>query len=383
MGVEAVSTREHTQRLSMGVAAVSIQKKIQRRLLMGVEAVSIQQHIQRLLMAVEAVSIQPTHPEATVAEGGQSAPAKKFLSLTSTSSSSSSSDSSLEDLFKLNTNEVTKCRASTNASIKPDEDAQSAEKGNGIDVSSNNSSSKSDELDNVSNGPTSSSQVSDSTHESILHVMSPTQSPPIQLMERSGDYDPFRIPSSVFASSKSATPMEWSVASNESLFSIHVGNSSFSRDHIIMLGGDLSKSGELTKSGELILFTSTPPGKLGETGGKSVDNKGKNFGADRVTDESVKDSTMESTDDQSDEKAPPPAPPVSWNSSSNSRHSDGSGTSIQSFAFPILAEGEASELAKAEAEKQHLQTTPTPKVTSNWFTIRWFPRFCRCPHRCC
>ncbi|KAG6526139.1 hypothetical protein ZIOFF_016116 [Zingiber officinale] len=34
--------------------------------------------------------------------------------------------------------------------------------------------------------------------------------------------DPNRIPTSVFARTKSSTPMEWSAASNESLFSIHV-----------------------------------------------------------------------------------------------------------------------------------------------------------------
>ncbi|KAK1290141.1 hypothetical protein QJS10_CPB18g00860 [Acorus calamus] len=69
------------------------------------------------------------------------------------------------------------------------------------------------------------------------------QSPPaVQSMARSDETpDPNRIPSSIFNRSKSTTPQEWSVASNESLFSIHVGNSSFSRDHIILFG----KSGEL------------------------------------------------------------------------------------------------------------------------------------------
>ncbi|CAN1818516.1 hypothetical protein LINPERHAP1_LOCUS28404 [Linum perenne] len=53
-------------------------------------------------------------------------------------------------------------------------------------------------------------------------------------------YDPKRIPSSVFAS-KSGKGIDWSVASNESLFSIHMGNNSLSRDQIAML----YKSGEL------------------------------------------------------------------------------------------------------------------------------------------
>lgn len=63
----------------------------------------------------------------------------------------------------------------------------------------------------------------------------------------STDYDPNRIPSSIFAS-KPASPLEWSVASNESLFSIPVGNGSFSRDQFFMF----YKSGELYKYDEMM-----------------------------------------------------------------------------------------------------------------------------------
>lgn len=59
---------------------------------------------------------------------------------------------------------------------------------------------------------------------------------------------PNRIPSSIF-SGKPATPVDWSTASNESLFSINVGNSSFSKDQFFML----YKSGELTKLDEQII----------------------------------------------------------------------------------------------------------------------------------
>ncbi|KAA8530438.1 hypothetical protein F0562_005147 [Nyssa sinensis] len=74
---------------------------------------------------------------------------------------------------------------------------------------------------------------------------SPRQSPPIQMMGRPTGYDPNRIPSSIFGG-KPASPMDWSVASNESLFSINMGNNSFSRDRAILLG----KSGELTTINE-------------------------------------------------------------------------------------------------------------------------------------
>ncbi|CAL0321716.1 unnamed protein product [Lupinus luteus] len=71
-----------------------------------------------------------------------------------------------------------------------------------------------------------------------------TQFPPMQLMTPSG-YDPSRIPSAIFSS---PNPMEWSVQSNESLFSIHLGNASFSKDHVFAL----NKSGELPWTNELI-----------------------------------------------------------------------------------------------------------------------------------
>ncbi|EOA33930.1 hypothetical protein CARUB_v10021423mg [Capsella rubella] len=75
------------------------------------------------------------------------------------------------------------------------------------------------------------------------------QSPPTQVMERSTNNTttttsspttpPYRIPSHVFARTTSTTPVEWSTMSNESLFSIHMGNNSFT-------GGEYFKSGELT-----------------------------------------------------------------------------------------------------------------------------------------
>ncbi|KAG0488193.1 hypothetical protein HPP92_006721 [Vanilla planifolia] len=54
--------------------------------------------------------------------------------------------------------------------------------------------------------------------------------------------DPNRIPVSIFARSPVASPMEWSMASNESLFSIQMGSSSFSREHGLFL---LGRSGDL------------------------------------------------------------------------------------------------------------------------------------------
>ncbi|XP_038994271.1 uncharacterized protein LOC120118239, partial [Hibiscus syriacus] len=63
-----------------------------------------------------------------------------------------------------------------------------------------------------------------------------TQSPPIQVMDRVlKGFDPYRIPSSVFDKSESTNPADWSTASNDSLFSIQVGNTSFFKDELFTL----------------------------------------------------------------------------------------------------------------------------------------------------
>ena len=115
-------------------------------------------------------------------------------------------------------------------------------------------SSKSEDHDNIS--PTdANSQVPHAISNPTSQTMSPLQLPPRQLMERSVDYDPDRIPASVFGSRPSSA-MEWSAASNDSLFSLNIGNNSFSREQFLMMSGDMSgedfnKSGELYNPGEL------------------------------------------------------------------------------------------------------------------------------------
>lgn len=53
---------------------------------------------------------------------------------------------------------------------------------------------------------------------------SPMQSPVVQVMGRTGSYDPNRIPLSTFTQ-KSANSTDWTATSNESLFSLHNGKS--------------------------------------------------------------------------------------------------------------------------------------------------------------
>lgn len=104
--------------------------------------------------------------------------------------------------------------------------------------------------------------ASDAGNAPGVSLSSSLESPPVQVMERPPDASGYRIPPYVFARNKSNTlNPEWSTASNESLFSIHTGNMSFTRDQFSWLlksgelgmygPGDTRKSGELGYYGEL------------------------------------------------------------------------------------------------------------------------------------
>ncbi|KAE9595666.1 hypothetical protein Lal_00031049 [Lupinus albus] len=162
---------------------------------------------------------------------------KSISSATRRSSSYSSSESSSDGFFGMGALKFTTSSASTSKSEK--------------NYVSNSESSSKSEGDNIPPVSTSTFQVCNVTHNQ--KGMLPTVSPPIQVMDRSGGYDPARIPSEVF--DINANPLEWSVASNESLFSLHVGDNSFSREHMF---GEVCMSPELTKSDETNLFIRTP-----------------------------------------------------------------------------------------------------------------------------
>lgn len=109
-------------------------------------------------------------------------------------------------------------------------------------------------------------QPSGHSGELSLGNDSATQLPPTQVMERPGDpsSSSYRIPDYVFARKPSTAPMEWSTASNESLFSIQMGNMSFTREQFAWLGksGELGMPGELNMSGmsgPFIDFSSNQP----------------------------------------------------------------------------------------------------------------------------
>jgi hypothetical protein len=151
------------------------------------------------------------------------------------SSSSSSSESSSDVIFdalKFTTSDASELASKSEKNY----------------ASSSDSSAKS-EVDNSLQVPTY--QVYNVAYNQT--IMSPTISPPIQVMDRSGRYDPARIPSSIFERN---TNNDWSIASNDSLFSIHIGQNSFSRDAFKF--AEPRKSSELTKPVELNMLDRIP-----------------------------------------------------------------------------------------------------------------------------
>ncbi|QCD92696.1 uncharacterized protein LOC114182629 [Vigna unguiculata] len=182
-----------------------------------------------------------------------------------------------------------------------------------------------------------------------------SQSPPLQLMNSPG-YDPNRIPSSIF--NKPASPLEWSVASNESLFSIHIGNNSFSKDHAFALS---NRSGELPRTGDTAMLPSVQEANCKD---KNVDMERHSFSLDSPTgtSDSVADTKKTETsevstdgtvsnktpDDHSNEAKIPNGEPKKV------FRSMGSDISTRSFQFPILTAegGRTSSSLEDSSEKQ-------------------------------
>ncbi|XP_010521470.1 PREDICTED: putative uncharacterized protein DDB_G0268590 [Tarenaya hassleriana] len=178
-----------------------------------------------------------------------------------------------------------------------------------------------------------------------LPPLSPTKSPPVQVMEREG-YDPQRIPSSIFEKSEA---LDWSAASNESLFSLRIGDNFLARDQDFSLARirDISlardnvfsysdfKSEELIKSGELLAYCPSLPIHIEDSEGKT---------SDAEEEEEERNGEAE-TIMETESEAKSSMPILSWrdlseldhNSDrtlSHSNNSDQRPTSLQSFSSP-------------------------------------------------
>ncbi|KAK8667852.1 hypothetical protein V6N13_105332 [Hibiscus sabdariffa] len=206
----------------------------------------------------------------------------------SSSSLSSSSGSSMDDRSRAN--------------------AEVSEPRSGI---ASTSYAKPDDGHHDSSGAASNSQGPSNMHEPTL-----TQSPPLQVMDRvEGGLN--RTPTSVFNSRKAENLAGWSIASNDSLFSIQIGSTTLSRDQSLNFN-----SADFPKD-ELFILSTSPAASPLEPDKTS-------FEFDKIPDYTVEDKTRPSAEEPTGEK-----PTHFWNSPSPSRFSVETGTSEQSFAFPM------------------------------------------------
>ncbi|KAF8037401.1 hypothetical protein BT93_B0334 [Corymbia citriodora subsp. variegata] len=292
----------------------------------------------------------------------------------SSSSSSSTSRSSSGDSFELEVKET----STSNAGILP---------------------GRREEDIPVSSMPKIESSEDGSSHDLRSDNGSAKQLPSVQVMERTGDatgsQSPYRIPSSVFSRTKSTAPMEWSVTSNESLFSIQMGNASFTRDQIYWIG----KSQELGTSGAPPLPPATvdranpTPANKSQEMGMRITNMGERQCAPAPAAQPQNDS--KGSVDHGRENFPWPEV-ASFHSTSPSHHSDASGNSVKSFAFPILSRdvavsgslgvgpnGMKPVMSFVHAQSEPQTPRPPPKAAataaaSGTSQARWFSCFPCC-----
>ncbi|KAF5734121.1 hypothetical protein HS088_TW16G00563 [Tripterygium wilfordii] len=328
-------------------------------------------------------------PSTTLGEGGDhTAPGKRL------SSSSSASCSSSGDPFELDANKADKSAPRT------------AERSNHGKHSQLASDFSEDDI------PISSMPPSDHPDPMNPNNGSSTQSLPTQMLQQVSDDvanatpSAYRIPPSVFARTNTNAPMEWSVTSNESLFSLHMGNMSFTRDQLLWMGksGELGLAGDPTimygqmmdfssnqpptpvtgKSTELIdLSSNQPPSTSKSTElidcssdqppirkSTEVERRNADLEARFGVTETTAAATMMEVIRENDANAPSKEKPSqakepTTRSSSISRNSDCSGgASVRSFAFPIVT-GDANKSGslKVRSEKRK-QQSQSPKVSS-------------------
>ena len=211
-------------------------------------------------------------------------------------------------------------------------------------------------------------------HTFAVSEASPIEVPRTQEMERTPSA--YRIPASVFEKSPSSSPMEWSTTSNESLFSIHTGNMSFTNDQFYMW-----RSGELTPPAEAAASTSDQMFSYHDSaGGVAGDMRTHEMGlAEATMLEVIKESENQN-------------PTKSLAEVRHARRSEGSNTSNKSFAFSIMGADPGSSTRlhsslRSNHEQTQIQTQPmvqpeaelkTPVEVANQAQSSWFSCFSCC-----
>ncbi|MCD7473396.1 hypothetical protein HAX54_015231 [Datura stramonium] len=322
-------------------------------------------------------AMEPKHVTATDGKSGTpptlavtgvkvSLPGKSLSS--SDSSCNTSPDSTLNDPFGKANYESDNYTANANSSPELDKDNNSQFSDNKRPVSGNSTMS-SEPLNHEVSLSMSQSAATQYSSRSSSGNSSTTESPPMQVMEHSTNKS-YRIPSSVFARDESANPAEWSITSHESLFSIHMGTMSFTKDASFWQSGELGTPGDFPTSPAMCDFSpyqSSPEMEIAEveiSRGNQYLNHETSLAEGRISHKS-----MEST------------------------------TSITSFAFPEL-EGNldknysvhmaapiksSTEKKQPQLESPELDTEPlpqsepkTPTATENAGKTKWFPCFSCC-----
>ncbi|XP_074277865.1 uncharacterized protein LOC141601475 [Silene latifolia] len=221
---------------------------------------------------------------------------------------------------------------------------------------------------------------------------------PAQVMEQPPDESGYRIPSRVFASNKSGTPnQDWSTASNESLFSIHTGNMSFTRDQFNWLlksgelgmygpgagPGDIRKSGELPPPSPRIVLkpgeqkpkeqmAPMPPPVTPKSGEQIIANHFKPSATPPPVVNRPPDVEVKSSPKVNEAAVTPDPKPVVTekkkgrtvsdeippSAGASPHHSDASG---QSFAFPVLAQIERDKSVNSGQSRAEPKNTSDPE----------------------
>ncbi|KAK9750659.1 hypothetical protein RND81_02G211400 [Saponaria officinalis] len=213
-------------------------------------------------------------------------------------------------------------------------------------------------------------------------LSSPLHSPPVQEMLRDEGYDVQRIPATVFARSNSIAPAEWSIASNDSLFSLHIGNASIDKEQSILITEELKKHGDLPTSSDTSTEDDAEVCKPAEEDliedadeisslsqfSKSDDvfkttpindvEKKKEIRRDSIKEEIITEMLT-----RKDEKVKQHRPSV--HSSSVSLRSNTSEDSNFSFAFPLLDEGEKNMTTRGQSSQPLVAQQQQQKVSKN------------------
>lgn len=163
-------------------------------------------------------------------------------------------------------------------------------------------------------------------------------------MDHPPGYDPNRIPKSIFSSKPTNT--EWSTASNESLFSIQMGASSFSTDYSHMLPKSSGEEGKSSTANPSEVKCNESKGLSSPLVKVSRDNNEKIEGPDiqekkidnlksvnnikqKTTSDIIEEEPTATTSNRPDDRLESPA------RASSPCYSEASGNSSKSFVFPV------------------------------------------------